>query len=74
MLSADEAAIIILQTALSLETMMAIIMKMYREFGLTVPEATTEVMCVRPKKYGEVRFGVKAVGRYTTDKYMCLVS
>lgn len=49
--------------SLSVENMTTAIVRMCAAFGLTVSEATSEVMCLRPMEAAEMGLRVSAAGR-----------
>ena len=73
MLHADDADIVS-RSPEGLENMMTMIVTACAAFGLTVPEATTEIMCLRTKGGGHVPFTVTAAGQVykQTVEFVCL--
>ena len=62
MLYADDAAIAS-RSPNGLEGMMTVIVTACAAFGLTVSEAKTKIMCLKPKDGGNVPFTVTAAGQ-----------
>lgn len=54
---------VIFRAALSLEKGVAIIVKVCKGFGLTVPNGKTESMCKHPEEYRVVRFDFSAASQ-----------
>ena len=62
MLYADDAGIVF-GSPNELERMMTVIVNACADFGLTVSEAKTNIMCLKTKDGGNVLFTVTAAGR-----------
>ena len=62
MLYADDAGIVS-RSSEGLKRMMTMIVTACSSFGLTVPEAKTEIMCLQAKGGGNVSLTIKAAGQ-----------